>query len=86
MKIVISPRAEKQLKKASKVNQIAIANKIRKLAKPQRTAEKLQGYSDIERVRVGDYRIVYKLKKKQIFIVLIGHRREIYKQLRRLLR
>ena len=87
MSIVISPRAEKQLRRLSKVNQIIIAQKIRNLSSQQASKkEQLRGYRQIFRVRVGDFRIVYQEESKQIYVVLIGHRREIYKLLDRLLR
>lgn len=37
--------------------------------------------TDLYRIRVGDYRIVYHLdhKKKTVIITKIGHRREVYK-------
>ena len=87
MKLVISPRAEKQLKKLSKVFQIIIAKKIRTIRDDQKikSEESLRGYSNIFRVRVGEYRIVYKRTKNIIYIILIGHRRDIYEKLKRLL-
>lgn len=86
MKIVISPRAEKELKKISKIHQIAIVKKIRALASIENLSrEKLTGYKDIYRVRVGQYRIVYRQRADEIFIVLIGHRRDIYRLLNNLI-
>ena len=85
MKITISPRAEKELKNLSKINQIAITKKIRSLPRNQLISEeRLKGYKNIFRVRVGDYRIVYKKTLQEVFIVLIGHRKNIYDLLKRL--
>lgn len=85
MKIAISPRAEKELKKIPKINQIVIAKKIRSLATPlSLSKEKLAGYKDIFRVRAGQYRIVYRERNNEIFIILIGHRRDIYRLLSQL--
>ena len=41
---------------------------------------KLAGTSDRYRVRVGDYRIVYRIDdgKVTVLVLLIGHRREVY--------
>ncbi len=87
MKLKISPRAEKELKKVSKIHQIAIVKKIRSLSSDQNlNREKLSGYKDMYRVRVGDYRIVYRERVNEIFIVLIGHRKEIYRMLNQLLK
>lgn len=42
---------------------------------------KLQGESELYRVRVGDYRIVYQIQDAVlvVLVVKIGHRREIYR-------
>lgn len=41
---------------------------------------KLAGTSDRYRVRVGDYRIVYRIDdgKVVVLVLLIGHRRDVY--------
>ena len=85
MKITIAPRAEKQLRKFPKFDQIAIAQKIRSLTESVLlNEEKLAGYPRVYRVRVGNYRIVYR-KTKFIYIILIGHRKDIYRALQDLL-
>lgn len=87
MRIVISPRAEKELKRIPKIHQIAIVKKIRSLTSSYNLSkEKLTGYKDIYRVRVGQYRIVYRQWVDEIFIVLIGHRKDIYRLLNQLIR
>lgn len=42
--------------------------------------KKLKGHSDLYRLRVGDYRIIFSINKqlKQVCISAVGHRREIY--------
>lgn len=49
-----------------------------------RLAESLTGFWSY---RVGDYRIVYQLRRREllVLIVMIGHRRAIYERARRLL-
>jgi len=84
MKILIAKRAEKYLKKIPKIDQIAIVRKIRLLTSPSSNEEKLKGLKNIYRVRVGDYRIVFRRTKEEIFIVLIGHQKEIYQLVNRL--
>ena len=86
MKIIISPRAQKELKKIPKADQIAIAKKIRLLVLPSITAEeKLSGFKNIYRVRIGNYRLVYRRIESEIYIILIGHRKDIYDLLTRFL-
>lgn len=85
MKVKVSPLAEKQLRKLSKVNQIIVAEKIRKLAARQEIKQgQLTGYKNIFCVRIGNLRIVYKKSKTRLYIILIGHRRDVYEKLKRL--
>ncbi len=85
MKIIILERAIKELKDLPKIDQLAIGKKIRSLVSELPFEKKLKGFKDVYRVRVGDYRIVYKKTKSKIFIILIGHRKNIYNLLKRLL-
>ncbi|MEK7140986.1 MAG: type II toxin-antitoxin system RelE/ParE family toxin [Patescibacteria group bacterium] len=86
MKITILSRAEKELRKLPKFDQIAVAQKIRSLPDAQIAGEeKLSGYSHVYRVRVGNYRIVYKRAGETIAIVLIRHRRDVYRMVKELL-
>jgi len=81
MTITLSPRAEKQLRKLSKFHQLIIAKRIRALRDTLTEIsgeEKLSGYDNYFRVRVSDYRIVYQRSPNIIFIVVIGHRKEVY--------
>lgn len=86
MKIVLSPNAEKKLKRVNKLDQIAIARKIRYLKEKSACAksEKLSGYKDIFRIRVGNYRIVYRRSTKEIYVILISHRKDVYDLLKQL--
>lgn len=87
MTVVLSPRAEKHLRKLPKIAQIAVARKIRSLRDFSIVSgeEKLAGYHSIFRVRVGDYRMVYRKTTPELYIILIHHRRDIYRLLRQLL-
>ncbi len=88
MKVILSSQAEKELKKLSKINQIAIARKIRGIRDSIKAEgeEKLKGFKDIFRIRVGDYRIVYRKSKNRVYIVLIRHRKDVYRLVRQLFR
>jgi mRNA interferase RelE/StbE len=43
--------------------------------------EKLAGPDDLYRVRVGDWRIVYAIRDRELVVIVIriGHRREVYR-------
>ena len=84
MRVVLSPRSQKQLRKLAKIDQIAVAKKIRELSSfPVRGEKKLLN-TKAYRVRVGNLRVVYLKEKSLIYIVLIGHRGDIYKLLKQL--
>ena len=87
MKVVLSRVAEKQLKKLQKLSQIIVAKKIRNLRNnsSETSGEQLKGFRNVFRVRVGDLRIVYKKTKSEIYIVWLGHRKDIYKKLKKIL-
>jgi len=43
--------------------------------------KKLKGADALYRIRVGEYRVVYEIRKKRLIVVVIkiGHRREVYR-------
>ncbi|OGM33053.1 hypothetical protein A2803_02965 [Candidatus Woesebacteria bacterium RIFCSPHIGHO2_01_FULL_44_21] len=87
MKVILSREAEKQFRKLPKTSQIIITRRVRQLKSGSFVQiEKLTGYKDIYRTRVGQYRIVYRRFADKLFVVLISHRREVYKLLKDLLK
>jgi len=86
MKVVFSPLAEKQLKKLPKIVQLSLAGKIRNLT----TNEEITGikslikHKNVFRIRVGDYRMVYKRFSGYYYIILIEHRKSVYETLKRI--
>ena len=74
---------DKILKKIPKVGILKIRNRIRALADEPRPfgVEKLD--ENLYRVRQGNYRIIYKIydHKLLIIIVLVDHRKEVYRHL-----
>lgn len=59
-----------------------IAGKIDQLAKDPRpkNCRKLQGYENLWRIRIGDYRVVYEISDqiKVIEVRRVRHRRDVY--------
>lgn len=86
MKVILSPRAKKQLKSVGRAVQIILAKKIREFVVSLTGEQKMTGYQNMYRIRVGNYRIVYRRTSEQIYVILIGHRKEIYRLLRELLK
>jgi len=81
-KLQIKPSAAKELKRLPKTDLQKVIKKIQSLSSDPRPVgcEKLSG-EEKYRIRQGNYRVVYSIEddKLIIFIVKIGHRRDIYK-------
>ncbi|MEM9216299.1 MAG: type II toxin-antitoxin system RelE/ParE family toxin [Cyanobacteria bacterium P01_F01_bin.150] len=78
--------AKKELAKLPQPIQRRIAAKIHALLLDPYPpdSKKLKNGNGRFRIRVGDYRIIYRLENAQlvILVIQIGHRRDIYKQLK----
>lgn len=80
-KIIIEKNAVKFLKKQPKQQQERLLKAIYGI--PKGNIKPLQGFKGIYRLRVGDYRVIYRLKKDELLILVlkIGNRGDIYTKL-----
>ena len=80
--VVIQRPAEKELDALEKTVHKRIVTHLLALEEDPRPAgvKKLQGQESY-RLRVGDYRILYAIddKSKKVFVIAVGHRREVYR-------
>ncbi|TDI48791.1 MAG: type II toxin-antitoxin system RelE/ParE family toxin [Acidobacteria bacterium] len=85
-RIEVSATAEKQIRKLPRKDQVRVLQAIRPLASAPHPpgSRKVRGYDDVFRIRVGTYRILYRVWGRRLVIIIlkIGHRREIYRSLR----
>lgn len=81
--ITFTRAAERALRKADRQVQRRLLDAIEDLRDDPRPpgAKTLQGGDDLVRVRVGDYRIVYRVHddELEVVVVTLGHRREVYR-------
>lgn len=82
--ILIAPRATKDLKKIDRSQAKRIDNAILKLEQsPYPAGVKQLVAKDVAqyRIRIGDYRVLYDVdeENKNIIILRIGHRKDIYR-------
>ena len=83
-RLVIKSSAAKELEavgqKTDRARLVASIQALTTQPKPM-GAEKLSGQIDLNRIRVGNYRIVYEIDNGQIVVTVIkvGHRKEIYR-------
>lgn len=83
--IEFRPAALKDLKAFPKRDLVRIKKKIEEFAEnlPNPDQTKMKGRTDLHKVRVGDYRIIYTIDADRlvILIVKIGHRKDVYQNL-----
>ena len=81
--IEFTTSAERDFKSLDRALQRRIASRIDALSTDPYPAgvRKLQGEPDLFRIRVGDYRVIYRVdgKRVRVLIVKVGHRREVYR-------
>ncbi len=51
-----------------------------KLVYTKRAVKDIQSLDNNVRKRIGDYRIIFDIEDKNIVVLRVGHRREIYKR------
>jgi mRNA interferase RelE/StbE len=85
--IEIKASARKQIAALARKDQEAIAATIESLATAPRGPgrEKLKGEPNAYRIRAGDYRIVYEIHDDVliVMVVRVGHRRDVYRKLKK---
>ena len=85
-RIELSATAEKQIRKLPRDGQIRVLQAIRSLATQPTPpgSRKVRGYDDIFRIRVGMYRVLYRVEGRRLLIIIlkIGNRRDVYRSLR----
>ena len=81
--IQFTSRASKDFIALPQSIQLRFEEKIEGLSKNPKPqgVQKLKGEEHLYRIRVGDYRLVYKIRDSILLILIlkIGHRKEIYR-------
>lgn len=80
-KIIIKKKAKKFIDRLPKNERIRVVRAIEQLPNGE-DIKKLKGHSDLMRLRVGDYRIIYTVDNGELTVYVIdaGNRGEIYNQ------
>ena len=81
--VIYQGPAEAALRKLPREIQVRILRKVDQLAGnpfPPGT-EKFRAATDLWRIRIGDYRVVYTVERKELLVLVlkVGHRREVYR-------
>ncbi|MEI8054982.1 MAG: type II toxin-antitoxin system RelE/ParE family toxin [bacterium] len=83
--IVFTASADKQLQRFATGVQKLLVKKIKNLldvTQKNNNVKKLFGASDLYRLRMGDYRVIYQIRKQELIILVlkVGHRKDVYKK------
>jgi len=81
-RIVYKKSVQRDLKKLSKAQASHILDQIDKeLIEHPDSYPTLKGqFAGLRKYRIGDYRVIYVILDKDVLILRIGHRREVYKK------
>lgn len=81
--LYIQPSAQKTLSRLDRDIRHRVGSRIDSLARDPRPpgTEKLSGADDLYRVRVGEYRVIYQIRDKEliVLVVRVGHRKDVYR-------
>ena len=81
--VELTRTAEKQLRRIAKRDRNRLVEAIHGLADRPRPhgVRRLQGYDDVYRIRVRQYRVVYEILEDRVMVIVlkVGHRKDIYK-------
>jgi mRNA interferase RelE/StbE len=80
-RIFLKPSAEKELANIDKPNRKKIVEAINKLKiNPMLKGNYLHGtFTGFLRIRVGNYRVIYSVTADTVLVVIVGHRKEVYR-------
>jgi len=82
-RVELRPSARRELLKIPRRDQLRLIRAMDGLAEVPRPkgVKKLGGAEDLNRIRVGDYRVVYIIQDDRlvVLVVRIGHRKDVYR-------
>ena len=77
------PHFEKDLKKLSKANKEQLAELILRIKEDPYRFKPLKGCPECFRVRFSNFRLVYVLQSKTIWLIIVNKRKRVYKEMRK---
>jgi len=79
--IRFTPRFLKNIKVLDREIQVRILREINILKTNPYVGKPLRGeWKGIYSLRIGDYRVLYQIKKNEVFLLVVGHRKRVYRQ------
>jgi len=79
--IRFTQRFLKNIKVLDREVQVRILRGINILKTNPYVGKPLRGeWKGIYSLRIGDYRVLYQIKKNEVFLLVVGHRKRVYRQ------
>jgi len=79
--IRFTPRFLKNIKVLDREIQVRILREINILKTNPYVGKPLRSeWKGIYSLRIGDYRVLYQIKKNEVFLLVVGHRKRVYRQ------
>jgi len=79
--IRFTQRFLKNIKTLDKEVQVRILREISILKTDPFVGKPLRGeWKGVYSLRIGDYRVLYQIKKNEVFLLVVGHRKRVYRQ------
>ena len=82
-RVEISRTAEQQLRKLTSPDRGKVVRALEGLGNDPYPpgSRKLSGYTDVFRIRVGVYRVLYSVEGRRLIVIIlkIGHRKDVYR-------
>jgi len=83
-RIAVLPRAEKEIAALDRAVLVRVDARINALAVNPRPPDcrKMAGAADLWRIRVGDWRVIYGIRDRElvVLVVKVGHRGDVYRR------
>ena len=79
--VKFAPRFLKEIKALDREVQVRILRGINILKTNPYVGKPLRSeWKGIYSLRIGDYRVLYQIKKNEVFLLVVGHRKRVYRQ------
>lgn len=76
--VLLHPKATRELNKIKEPTRSRIKGKLAELREePEERGEQLR-YTEFWSLRIGDHRAIYEIKREQVIVLFVGHRRNVY--------
>jgi mRNA interferase RelE/StbE len=77
--IKFTPRFLREIKAFDREVQVRILREINCLKTNPHIGKPLHGeWKGVCSLRVGDYRVLYQIKRSEVFLLVVGHRKRVY--------